>query len=622
MRVRNHNPIVIDSFKGLHQRDLKGDSCPIDHFVDCLNVDFEDNTVKTRDGIDTISGPGDILRAFKYQSPQIGEGYLVLDTAGDFYHITESPVTVHGPILSIPTATDFCFVEISGRAYISPITGLHGTALEFLYVYDGAGGASIARKAAGVPPTNASFKSFLAYNSTVDGKVDKGIHVIAVSYNNGGALSTALGPTVLAVVYANGNKEINVDNIPISGAFNRDIYMTRAIDPKDWNPASFGTFYLAKTIADATSISAIISVADSELVTAFVAGVTAVPSDGGALRAANSATNGNLDLGLHVYAVVYETNSGYLTAPGPEFFAVQTHAIGTKKITLTNVPVGGATVTKRHIVASKAILNYTGDQTGYQFYFVPLGTINDNATTTIDLSYFDVELLEDASHLIDNFSEIPAGAALSTYNNRLVIANGDFGESIVYLSTPGEPEAIDQVDGFLSPPYPREHITNIQEFRDTLYVFKKNRTFSYVDNGDIPSLWAEPTTIDNGIGTGFHGISAVLDSGGVNIEFLIISHASGLYQFTGTYIKPELSWKIERYWINIDGSDNKVQIMTDSINKKVYIVLQNGRMLMVDFKVGLDYKNVKWTPWRFDAFISTIFLLEGPRLLLGSNGNP
>src|SRR5688572_1506948 len=477
MKVRNHEPVEIEEFYGLWKRDEKGDSCPLNHFTDCLNIDFEDNTVKTRDGIDTIPGPGEIIRMYRYKSPTLGEGLIVLDVNGDFYHQSYGPAATAGPILSVPGATDFAFAEYGGRAYISPITGLHGTVGEFLYVYAGAGGATVARKAAGSPPTNASDKPLLAYNSTVDGKVDMGLHVIAVSFDNAGNLSTALGPAVFAVVYAPGNKEINVNNIPISGALNRRIYMTRAIDPKDWNPAALPTFYLAATIADATTVNAILNIADSELVTAFAAGAQAVPSDGGALNAANSSTNGGVDLGLHIYGVVYETNSGYLTAPGPEFFAVQTHAIGTKKITLTNVPTGGAAVTKRHIVASKAILNYTGDQTGYQLFFVPGGEIADNVTTTITLDFFDIDLLEDASHLIDNFDEIPAAAVMTTYNNRLVIANGDFGEGTAYVSAAGEPEAFDEADGFLLPPYPSEHITNAQEFRDTLYILKKNRTF-------------------------------------------------------------------------------------------------------------------------------------------------
>lgn len=621
MRVREHTPIVIDRFNGVWDRD-RVDSVPLDHFQDSLNVVCGQNQVKTRDGIDTVVGPGEIIRMYRCKFTTPGEGLIALDANGDFWHQRYDPDNTY-LILSVPTATDFVMVEVANRAYISPITGIHGTDNEFLYVYKGDG--TSARKAAGNPPVNTNKKPFLAYNSEVDGKVDMGIHVIAVSYDSAGNLSTALGPTVYAVVYAPGNKEININNIPTSGVLNRRIYMTRAIDPKDWNPAALPTFYLAKTIADATTVNTIISVTDAELVTAFAAGGQAVPSDGGALNVANSATDGYCDLGLHIYAVVYETDTGYLTAPGPEFFAVQTHVNEKKRIDITGIPVSPNTfVTKRHIVVTKAINPYNGDQSGFQFFFVPDGNINDNTSTTKSVSFYDADLLEDASHLIDNFAEIPAGTVLTTYNGRLVMANTFDFEGTVWLSAPGEPEAIDQVDGVLIPPNTTEQVNNAQEFRDVLYIFKDNRTYSYVDNGDVPSLWAEPTTIDNGIGTSFHGVSTVLDSRGVNIEYLVITHEAGLYLFTGTYIKPELSWKFETRWrdeIDVDEIRSGLQIFTDSINKIIYILLPDGTMWMVGFSEGFDAKNVKWHPWEFPVPMSTIALMNGTRLLLAAEGN-
>lgn len=492
--VRNHLPVTLDKFKGLWKRDDNDESCPLDHFRDGLNVQFQDKTFKTRDGIDGIAGPGDIIRAYKYKSSTLGEGILALDSFGDFYHQSYGPDITHGPILSVVGATDFAFIEFAGRAYISPITGNHGTVGEFLYVYSGAGGAAVARKAAG----------------------------------------------------------------------------------------------------------------------------TGVPSS--AIVAANGAA-GFTDAGLHIFAVVGETDSGYLSPP-TGMVAFTTGA--TSSVSFSSVPVfTGSFWTKRHIVASKVTLNFNGDLEGQQFYFIPNAIINDNVTTVLaNISFYDIELLDDASHLIDNYSEIPASAVLTFYNGRLVIANGDFGEGVAYLSEPGEPEAIDQVDGFIIPPERTNHITNAQEFRDVLYIFKKDRTHSYIDNGDVPSMWNEPTTIDNGIGCGFHGIGTVLDSLGVNIEYLIVAHSSGLYQFSGTYIKPELSWKIEDYWRGIDGSDRKTQVYVDSINKLIYVLLQNGRMLMADFKDALTAEDIKWIPWSFDAFISTILLLEGPRFILGSSGNP
>src|ERR1700752_3275083 len=117
--VRNHYSITIDEFNGLFKRDDNDEACPIDHFRDCLNIQSQDKTFRTRDGIDTIPGPGDIIRAYKYKSPTLGEGILALDVNGDFWHQTYGPDVTNGPILSIPGVTDFVFVDIASRASIS-----------------------------------------------------------------------------------------------------------------------------------------------------------------------------------------------------------------------------------------------------------------------------------------------------------------------------------------------------------------------------------------------------------------------------------------------------------------------------------------------------------------------
>lgn len=491
MPVRDHKEIPIEDFYGLYQRGKTtsdADACPIDHFKDCNNIQFAMREFSTRDGIDTIAGPGNVVRMYRYKSPTLGEGLISLNTDGEFIHTTYGP-DASVTILTVALATDFAFVEIAGRAYISPITGLHGSVGEFLYVYFGDGVA--ARKAAGATPA-------------------------------------------------------------------------------------------------------------------------------GTLAIANGAA-GHTDAGLHTFGVVGETDSGYLSAPIALNNFVTSAGLS---ISFSSIPTfSGSQWVKRHIVASRVIEGFNGDNSGYQFYFIPNATINDNTTTVLaNQSFYDIELIDDASHLIDNFAEIPAGAVLNTYNGRLVIANGDFGEGVVYLSAPGEPEAIDQVDGALTPPYSTEHVTNAQEYRDVLYIFKKNRTFAYMDNGDVPVLWSQPTIIDNGIGCGFHGIGTILDSNGINVEFMFVAHSSGFYQFAGTYINPELSWKIETFWAGIDGSDNHTQVLVNSIDKRIYIVTQTGRMLMADFVVDLNFKKIKWTPWSFDIFVTTIAIFEGPRLLLGASG--
>src|SRR5574339_282835 len=605
MSIRDHQPIVIEEFNGLWRRGDE-DSCPIDHFPDCNNIQFI-------------------------------ESVLALTTDGNIMHaLLDGSNTVYGPILSIPEMTDFGFIGINGRAYITPYktyTDANGRNFqkglenEFVYVYSGDG--TPARKAAGAAPTGGgiTIESTVAYNSVQDGLIDQGIHVFAVSFGDGAQNSSALGPDIM-VIYAEGNKQAILNNIPISSdpsVTERKIYMTQAIDPAIWDasdPLTDYTFYLALTIPDNTTEDAIISIADSFLTQAFVAGGLPVPTTS-APQTQNSATKGYCDLGLHAIGVVYETDTGYLTAPGPEFLAIQTFVNENRAVTVTGIPVSpDSFVVRRHLVASVAIEDFNGNNRttdfAYQLFFIPGGTIDDNTTTTWTGSFYDADLVDDASHLIDNFAEIPAGVTLASYHNRLVLTTTFDDVSIVYLSAPGEPEAIDQVDGILIMPLDGLPITNAQEFRDVLYTFKATRTMAWVDNGDVPSTW-QGNWIDQGVGASVHGIAFVLDSGGVNIDYLLVVDYSGIMIFNGYYARPELTWKIQDFWFELERNDfANIQIMNDSLTQKLYMTLPDKRMLVGDYKNGLNPKDIRWTPWSFDIETTTITLVDTNTLVIGA----
>lgn len=358
---------------------------------------------------------------------------------------------------------------------------------------------------------------------------------------------------------------------------------------------------------------------------------------GGALGAANG-VSGLTDTGMHLFAVVYETDTGYLTALGPQVFA-QLDLTGVNKVNISNIPVSpNSYVKKRHIVATKWIPEYNGDQKGYQFFFVPNGNIDNNTATTKTIDFFDSDLISDASHLIDNFAEIPAGVSLNTYHSRLVLV-GEYGttetltglpegitdnRSLARLSTPGEPESISKIDGLIIAPLDGNALTNVQEFRDVLYLFKKTRTFAYSDNSDEPSTWQEEV-LDQGVGAPVHGIGTVLDSGGVNIDFLLIADCSGLMLFNGTYARPELSWKIEDFWESLEEQESfrLLQIVNDSLSKKIWITLSltlRKIVLHADYGNGLDAKNIRWAKWIFDDEIHTICLMESNKLVIGVGG--
>lgn len=335
-----------------------------------------------------------------------------------------------------------------------------------------------------------------------------------------------------------------------------------------------------------------------------------------ALTATNGAA-GHTDAGLHVFGYVFETDTGYLTAPGG--FNTLTTVAG-QAVDFSNVAVSGQPfVTKRHIVASKVIQNYNGDPTGYQLFFIPGATIPNNVGTVLaNISFFDADLLLDASHLIDNFSEIPAGVGLTTYHNRLVSYTEFNNISLARVSAVGEPEAISQIDGLLLVPPDGNPITNAAELRDVLYIFKRNKTVSFVDNGSFPSSWPL-TNVDNAMGCGVHGIATVLDAGQQNIDYLLVGAYKGLTLFNGRYILPELSWKISAIWNaqNFKNEFRRIQIANDSLKSEIYIVTTARQILYANYSNGFDPKNIRWSPWQFDTNVNSLCLVNINEVLLG-----
>ncbi len=328
---------------------------------------------------------------------------------------------------------------------------------------------------------------------------------------------------------------------------------------------------------------------------------------------------GHTDAGVHIFGVVYETNTGYLTPPGG-LVAFTTGAAFS--VSFSSVPVSPDTfVTKRHIVASKVIQTYNGDVNGYQLFFLPDGTIPNNVGTTLsNISFFDSDLLEDASYLFDNFSEIKAGVGLCVYHNRLCIYTQYDETSLVRVSFAGEPEAISQISGLCQVPPDGNFLTNAAELRDVLYVMKRAKTVSFVDNGEEPVSWPL-TVVDNAIGCGVHGIATVLDSGSANVDYLVVGSYNGIILFNGRYILPELSWKVSALWRAQDFKNRNrvIQMVNDSVNQVIYCVMTDNSILYGEYSEGFDPKTIRWAPWTFDIKINSVALVNVSELILGAN---
>lgn len=339
------------------------------------------------------------------------------------------------------------------------------------------------------------------------------------------------------------------------------------------------------------------------------------PTPAGTLTIANGAA-GHTDAGLHIFGVVGETDTGYLSPPiGLNSFTTSPAL----SLNFSTVPTFvGSQWIKRHIVGSIKIPSFSGDLNGYQLFFIPLAVINDNVTTTLNgISFYDADLFDDASHLSENFSEIPAGCSLSFYHERLVLTTTFNDISILLVSEEGEPEAINQIDGIMIVPPDGNPITCTQELRDILYVGKRSRTVSFSDNGDKPSTWPM-TVIDNGLGFPVHGIATVLDSGANTVDFLFTTTYAGIMLFTGKYVMPELTWKIEKLWSYQNRNEfRRIQIINDPIRKWILCVLPDSRLLVGDYSHGINYKDIEWAPLSFDVVLNSVAIVNIDEIILG-----
>lgn len=340
------------------------------------------------------------------------------------------------------------------------------------------------------------------------------------------------------------------------------------------------------------------------------------PPTAGTLTIANG--TGNTDAGFHLFGVLYETDSGFLTEPARLTGFTTSAANG---ISFSAIPISpDPAVVARRLIATRTITNYNGDTQGYTYYFIPTGRIDNNIDTTLNnITMFDLDLVEDASYLFDIFNDIPAGAGLTIYHDRLCLYTTYDDISIVRISAEGDPEVFNEIDGFVIAPLDGNPITNAQEMRDVLYVFKRNRTVSFIDNGDVPTSWPL-VIIDYGLGCPLHGVATVIDAGASSVDYLIVASYRGIMIFNGTYQDMELSWKIRDLWISQDQDEfRRIQILDDTVDKILYCCLPDYRLLVGDYGNGKDPQKIRWVPVRFDVRCNTIALINVNQVIIGSD---
>lgn len=566
------NKLTSDDFKGLYARG-NADEVPMDHAQDLLNVVFtSEGHVKTRDGLAksiTLPQGGGMRRFFvmtaqpaNVNEPGTGDpsatdgtGLLWLSNDNKLY-IGNDPT----PILNLGGMADFCALNIGNRTYFSPNSGAGGILKGYLKIINPLTGSI--RDAAGFAPEQVDGGSMDAALSATDGNVAAGIHKFAVVYETDTQFWTQPGPKIIK------------DCTPTPG------------NPTVFECTAHGmvTGESHRIITDSTW-TAPIGLAGAWHITRIDDDHFSIPFD----SSDSGVVTGTFQVAAGVVAASVTTD-------------------GVHAVDLGNIPLGPAGTKRRIILATRA------DE--QEFFFVPnvpgsLSELNDNTTTTTTINFDDTDLVDSADYLFDILEQIPGGAGMCKYRNRLVLV-GPYLAGIderALLSNINDFETFSWVSGYVQVQNERDSndLMSCYVLRDTLYLAKFVGTFAVEDNGNEPSTW-KPTIIDAVVGSYHHGLSnftetqSAPDTG----DIILVASRSGLYLFDGVFRRPELSWKIQSLWDRINHDQfGRVTVSQDPWRHRIYLAVpldgatDPTHVLVCDYTDGRTPEAVRWSIFQF-----------------------
>lgn len=283
--MRDHTAVPIENFKGLWARGNTLDGCPLDHFTDSNNVDFNESNVEVRDAFRksltlTLPGPIDGTPALRTRvfttviSNVTTSFFLILNQNGQFYSVKFLPALANAVLLHDFTGVgvfDFDVVNYGKRAFITFSNGRIG--MDVVYRYDG----TIFTEAAGVGPVNGNGAVYLTpANSATAGNVQAGIHYYSLAFEyDSGFISTfktmvGVGAHPLGLNSTGGFK-VDLTGILLGGAnvVARWILATKVVpnaviatDPT----GNSNEFFFLQRIADNTTTTLTVDFFDNQLV--------------------------------------------------------------------------------------------------------------------------------------------------------------------------------------------------------------------------------------------------------------------------------------------------------------------------------------------------------------------
>lgn len=323
---------------------------------------------------------------------------------------------------------------------------------------------------------------------------------------------------------------------------------------------------------------------------------------------------GNVEAGDHLFAYAFETDTGFITKPGP---AIKFTAAGAQQANLNAVAVGPAGTVARHILMTKKITGFTGDLNAYEYFFA--GKINDNVTTVISINKFDTELVDSADYLFDQLSVVQSARGIFIYDQRLVVfgfRNGRDGKGTAIVSRKNEMESFDGVDGnIILPQYSDAGVYGGFEYRGVCYICTPYTTYGFqADDTDVASNW--PVTKIDDIGIACTEVNPATNLAeipsfavahyrgkhGIGIDdVILINTNSGLRVFNGSF-GDNLTHNIEYDNENATALKKYDHLVINPDSKELIMwVGDNGPLgpiaLYADWKDGLSSETIRWSPW-------------------------
>jgi hypothetical protein len=335
---------------------------------------------------------------------------------------------------------------------------------------------------------------------------------------------------------------------------------------------------------------------------------------------ASSGTAGHVTQGIHVFGLAYEFDTGHISPLGTvtgtdvNFFTL---ANANQQVTATGLPAAfPANVAALWIVASRLVVNSSGNAPDYEVFFVKKITV---AAAAVTFDFTDESLEDSADYLFDLFARLFAPLGFTYYAGRLICwgesynAGNTIGPSCLRVSETEDPESFSISHGFVE--VFRDDgdsgVKSCWEYKGLLIIQKENRTFVTRDNGDDPNTW-QVDVLDGTIGGVLFGIAKTSNQvGAIRTDYTISIGRNGVYLFDGKFNEIPLTWKIERLWQQISEQSQYLtyqildiptaKLLIFKVWEPIVIEVTPARpyMLVCDYSKGLSYQTVRWSQWFF-----------------------